>query len=85
MPGVSEGDPNPALRGIAVPTTAPGQAWGWRLTAGWSARTREGIAMPGRGRPSRAPTLPARGHEAHAPLGALDVWMNGASYWRNIP
>ena len=89
VPGVTEGESDPALRSIAVPTTAPGQARDWRLTAGWGARTREGVTMPGRGRAEPRAYAPAEADtEAHAALlGArtLDVWMNAATCWRNVP
>jgi len=89
VPGVSEGDPRPELRGIAVPATKPGAARDWRLTAGWGSRTNQGITMPGRGRTE------TRGYDeaevdvaAHASiLGAhpYDVFLNDATFWRNIP
>ena len=87
--GVTGGIPRPELSAIAVPATAPGRPRDWRLTAGWGTRTQNGITMPGRGRlGSRqyAPTEAGTGAE-QALLGPTtrDVWMNGTSYWRNVP
>ncbi len=47
--GITEGEPRPALRAIAVPTTAPARA---RLAPlrGLGQPHQQGIAMPGRGR-----------------------------------
>lgn len=88
VPGVTSGAVRPELAAIAVPSTAPGTKRDWTLT-GWGHRTEKGVTMPGRGR-----TEPRRYTEAEAATGAqshllggqtFDVWMNGASFWRNIP
>ena len=88
-PGVTAGTPRPELAGIAVPVTAAGQTRDWRLTAGWGARTQNGVTMPGRGRLDARPYAPSEAatQTQHALLGPTtrDVWMNAASYWRNIP
>jgi hypothetical protein len=89
VPGVTGGMPRPELAAIAVPATAPGRPRDWRLTAGWGTRTQKGVTMPGRGRLDARPYAPdeaATGTE-QAVLGPTtrDVWMNGASYWRNVP
>jgi hypothetical protein len=88
LPGVDAGTPDPALAAIAVPSTAPGATRDWTLT-GWGHRSAAGITMPGRGRTDTRPYSPAEAATAsHAELlGATtrDVWMNGASFWRNIP
>jgi hypothetical protein len=89
VPGVSAGAPRPELACIAVPMTAPGAERDWRLTAGWGSRSQRGITMPGRGRADERPFTEAE--HAAAVCSVLlgdtthDVWMNDASYWRNIP
>jgi hypothetical protein len=89
VPGVTAGAPRPELASIAVPTTARGAERDWRLTAGWGSRSQRGITMPGRGRADARPFTEAEHATAacSAILGATtrDVWMNGASYWRNVP
>ena len=89
VPGVTAGTPRPELATIAVPVTASGQTRDWRLTAGWGTRTQSGVTMPGRGRLDARPYAPgeAATESEQALLGPTtrDVWMNGASYWRNIP
>jgi hypothetical protein len=88
VPGVTQGTPRPELAGIAVPSTAPGATRDWALTA-WGHRTEKGVTMPGRGRTDERAY--ASGEAAAASQAALlgattrDVWMNGASFWRNIP
>lgn len=88
VPGVTEGEPLPALRAIAVPTTRAGQARDWRLL-GWGNRTDKGVTMPGRGRlETRDHATDEAGTAAHAAtLGARvhDVGLNGATYWRCVP
>lgn len=87
--GVATGTPRSQLATIAVPVTVQGKARDWRLTAGWGTRTQKGVTMPGRGRiDARAYATGEAATESHqALLGPTtrDVWMNGASYWRNIP
>ena len=88
VPGVTSGAVRPELAAIAVPSTTPGTKRDWTLAC-WGHRTEKGVTMPGRGRAD-----PRRYTEAEAATGAqspllggetLDVWMNGASFWRNIP
>lgn len=83
------GTPRPELAGIAVPVTASGKARDWRLTAGWGTRSQTGVTMPGRGRVDARPYAPdeAAADALQTLLGPTtrDVWMNSASYWRNIP
>jgi hypothetical protein len=89
VPGVTGGIPRPELAAIAVPATAPGGPRDWRLTAGWGTRSQNGVTMPGRGRLDTRPYAPneAATEAEQALLGPTtrDVWMNGASYWRNVP
>ena len=89
VPGVTGGMPRPELATIAVPVTAPGIPRDWRLTAGWGTRTQNGVTMPGRGRLDSRQYAPneAATEAEQALLGPTtrDIWMNGASYWRNVP
>jgi len=88
VPGITTGTLDPALAAIAVPTTRPGAARDWHLT-GWGHRSEKGITMPGRGLITARPYAPDEAATAAQAerLGAqtLDVGMNGASYWKNIP
>jgi Type ISP C-terminal specificity domain len=88
-PGVTTGTPRPELATIAVPVTASGQRRDWRLTVGWGTRTQTEVTMPGRGRLVSRPYVASESatEAAQVLLGPVtaDVWMNGASYWRNIP
>lgn len=92
VPGVTSGALRPEFAAIAVPSTVPGTKRDWTLKS-WGTRvTRKNeveVIQPGRGR-----TEPRRYTEAEAATGAqshllggqtFDVWMNGASFWRNIP
>ena len=86
--GVTTGRLLPELVTIAVPSTATGATRDWTLS-GWGSRTAAGVTMPGRGRAderawSRAEAACER---KSALLGTVtrDVWMNGASFWRNVP
>ena len=89
VPGVTSGMPRPELAAIAVPATIPGRPRDWRLTAGWGARTQNGVTMPGRGRVDARPYASSETatEVERVLLGPTtrDVWMNGVSYWRNIP
>lgn len=84
VPGLSQG----LLASIAIPSTAPGTTRDWRLN-GWGSRTDKGVTMPGRGKTDLRPyaATEAAAQEQAALLGAQtrDVWMNGASFWKNIP
>ncbi len=88
-PGVTAGAPRRELSTMAVPVTASGRTRDWHLTAGWGARTQNGVTMPGRGRIDSRPYAPSEAatEAEQGLLGATtrDVWMNRASYWRNIP
>jgi hypothetical protein len=87
VPGVTTGTIRPELATVAVPATAPDAQRDWRLT-GWGSRSDKGITMPGRGRTD--PRDYSADETATAARAALlgktrDVWMNGASFWRNVP
>ncbi len=82
LPGVTAGAIRPELREIAVLAgPAPPNL---TVTAGWGNAGRGGITMPGKGtRSERAPTaaerVPGLGETTH------DLYLNDASYWRNVP
>lgn len=88
VPGVTTGALDPILAPIGVPATRPSAVRDWRL-AGWGYSTKTGATMPGRGDTTARNYAPDEAATAaHAALlGArtLDVAMNGASLWRNIP
>jgi hypothetical protein len=88
VPGITTGAIRAELATIAVPTTAPGAQRDWKLT-GWGSRSDKGVTMPGRGRTdSRDYSAAEVATAAHAGLlgdKTRDVWINGASFWRNIP
>ena len=87
VPSVTTGNLRPELATIAVPATRPGAEKDWSLRK-WGTRTEKGITMPGRGRTVPRPYAAPEAAAAHAPLlGAttLDVHMNDASFWCNIP
>jgi hypothetical protein len=84
VPGLGQG----LLASIAIPSTDPAATMDWRLN-GWGSRTDKGVTMPGRGKTDLRPyaATEAAAQEQAALLGAQtrDVWMNGASFWKNIP
>lgn len=87
-PGVTAGAVEPALAAIAVPTTRAGAERDWRL-ANWGNRSDAGVTMPGRGQ-AAARDYAADEAETAARAGllgarTLDVGMNGASFWKNVP
>lgn len=86
--GVTMGRLLPELASIAVPATEPGASRNWTLS-GWGSRTAAGVTMPGRGRTGERAWSPAEAacERQSALLGTAtrDVWMNGASCWRNVP
>jgi hypothetical protein len=84
VPGLGQG----LLASIAIPSTVPAATRDWQLN-GWGSRTDKGVTMPGRGKTDLRPyaETEAAAQEQAALLGAQtrDVWMNGASFWKNIP
>jgi hypothetical protein len=80
--GVTAGVIRPELRAIGVvegPTPLD-----LTITVGWGSAGKEGVTMPGKGkRVQREPRPDERVQE----LGDTthDVYLNGATYWRNIP
>lgn len=89
VPSVTAGVPRPALASVAVPVTSVGRERDWRLTAGWGARSASGVTMPGRGkvdaRPYAAGEQPTEAETMLLGQTTHDIWMNQASYWRNVP
>lgn len=86
--GVTAGKLRPELATIAVPATAKGKTRDWMLN-GWGKRTATGVTMPGRGRAEKREWCQAEAacKLMHGLLGTVtrDVWMNDASFWRNVP
>lgn len=76
VPGVTAGEVEPALRAVAV-FDFVGDAPDLAVSAGWGYAGQGGVTMPGRGR------VEERVGEDGAPT--LDVYLNGATYWRNVP
>ena len=82
VPGVSAGAIRPELRQIAV-VEGP-MPLNLAVTAGWGSAGKERVTMPGKGRRvERAP----KAEERVASLGETthDVYLNDATYWRNVP
>ena len=92
VPGVTDGFIPPALNSIAAPAMRGGGPMNEAdrvLTAGWGHAGKGGAVMPGRGRTMTRDYAPDEAPAAAeaALLGArtLDVFLNDAAYWRNIP
>ncbi|MDX1994200.1 MAG: type ISP restriction/modification enzyme [bacterium] len=71
LSGVTQGDPQPALRSIAVLTTTGGTP-DFTVNVGWGHFGSGTAVMPGRGRVAESD-------------GALDVYLNATTYWKGIP
>ena len=86
--GVTSGNVLPQIATIGIPTTRRELDRDWRIV-GWGYTGREGVTMPGRGEATVRAYGPDEAATAMATsmLGerTLDIAMNGASYWRNIP
>lgn len=82
--GVTGGKIRPELAAIGVP-----HGHDFALTAGWGARTKNGVTMPGRGRITERAYAEAEAATArHAALlgeTTRDVYLNAESRWANIP
>ena len=88
VPGVTQGDVQPELRTIAIPTTRAGETRSFRLAAGWGIRTDKGVTSPGRGVIDiRAYDVSEAATAAHEPLGSRvgDISMNATTLWRGVP
>ena len=80
IPGVTAGKLRPEVRGIAIPMKLDHSQIDadedLDVTASWGARNTQGAVMPGSGRVT--PNATSRGD-------SLDVWINDAVYWKNVP
>ncbi len=77
---VTAGKLRPELKDLAVPVK-PGRATidpdaDLDVTASWGSRSTSGAVMPGQGKVTR---------NADDPDNAVDVWINKAVCWRNVP
>ncbi len=86
LPGVTQGKPRPELAKIALLTildNAPLTPEQLKITAGWGHAGKGGVTMPGQGktvsRPFTTEEQPGLSEET------LDVYLNAACYWKNIP
>lgn len=87
LPGVTTGAIRPDLRMVGAVNRLGGGALlpdEFTLTAGWGSEGKGGIVMPGKGHIERRP---ATTEEYKAEFGptTLDVYLNSAAYWKNIP
>ena len=93
VPGVTEGALRPEVAAIAVPATTEGRNMtsdDFALTVGWGHYGQSEAVMPGQGRiVERAYTPDERTAmgEALSALGetTFDIYLNGRSFWRNVP
>jgi len=93
VPEVTVGPLRPELAALGRVTQADGATGPVDLavTVGWGHPGREGVTMPGRGRAVERATSAAEA--ALLPAGAaalwgdltLDIYLNPAAYWRNVP
>ncbi|MBL8145644.1 MAG: N-6 DNA methylase [Anaerolineae bacterium] len=70
VPGVTQGNPRPELRSIAV-LSAPSSP-DFAISAGWGYRGANGV-------------MPGQGKLAERADGTLDVYLNDTTYWANVP
>ena len=92
VPGVTTGAIREELKSIAVITRVGGgslQQQEFALTVGWGHGGKNGVTMPGRG---KVETRAADNNELDSgirrndgPPQTLDVYLNNAAYWKNIP
>jgi hypothetical protein len=92
--GVTVGKVRPELRGLGVAARVGGGSLAgddFAVTARWGVAGKAGITMPSTGdsrvRAFSADELAVLGPEAVALLGpdTLDIHLNDAAYWRNVP
>jgi hypothetical protein len=76
VPGVTTAEIEATLRAVAI-FDFVGDAPDLAVSAGWGYAGQGGVTMPGRGR------VEERVGEDGAPM--LDVYLNGTTYWRNVP
>ncbi len=87
--GVTRGKIDPSLKGLGVIHKVGGGALNpdageLDVTAGWGHGGKGGVCMPGRGRVEERKTKDA-GQRAAFGEDMLDVYLNGAAYWANVP
>jgi hypothetical protein len=79
VPGVTAGALRPELKSLAVPAKAGGgpidDPADTKVTAGWGFRGQKNAVMCGKGR-----VVPHQGSD-----DAVDVYINDAVYWSNVP
>ena len=93
VPGVTTGTLRPEIAAIAVPATVDGHNMtgdDFALTAGWGHYGTGEAVMPGQGRiVERDYTADERAAlgDTTSVLGqtAFDIYLNGNTYWRNVP
>ena len=86
--GVTAGKISDDLKAVAVFTRTDGRpvnpdAGDLELTAGWGHAGKGGVTMPGRGKIEE--TLNAQRSTLNAQVNAVDVYLNDATCWRNVP
>jgi len=87
VPGVTSGTIRPELKNIAVVSRTGGGALKpaeFALTAGWGSGGQGGITMPGKGKTEARAPEPTEA-EGFGSAPTLDVYLNGAAYWKHIP
>ncbi len=87
--GVTTGKIKPVLRTIGVPSHVEGKQLDEHkgdldLTAGWGHAGKKGVCMPGKGRLEERDTTDPAQKNAFGEA-TLDVYLNDAAYWANIP
>jgi hypothetical protein len=87
--GVNCGKIDPRLKSIAVVSKVGGGALDpgeghLDLTAGWGHAGKGGVCMPGRGKAETKGPEEKSLKEAFGEV-TLDIYLNGAAYWANIP
>jgi len=87
VPGVTSGTIRAELKNIAVVSRTGGGALKpteFALTAGWGSGGQGGITMPGKGKTEARAPEPTEA-EGFGSAPTLDVYLNGAAYWKHIP
>ena len=92
VPGVTTGTIREELKSIAVISRAGGgtlRQQEFALTAGWGHGGKNGVTMPGRGKVETRfagdQELDSRLRGNDGSLQTLDVYLNNAAYWKNVP
>ena len=88
VPGVTSGAIRPELRSVAVVSRVGGGALKpeeFALTAGWGSGGQGRITMPGKGKTESRAATPEEQSTSFGNAPTLDVYLNEAAYWKNIP